>query len=982
MKKLKMFLPICLLALALSLCLSACNDSRSTTPPQTTPPQTTPAPQEIVIDGEYVILSGSRATVASADVFDVFDAVRMLTGKNVAMKNDSSAAAAKEIIVGDTSRPESADARALIESLTESSDTGVWVILAVGEKLVVTGNNPDATKMAIDHLLANYFTSERGAKFPENLCKTGTYSISGRQQELDRLEAERLEREYAEKMADIKAALDKLPATIGSTQTISHSYPTPSVRPTANQHPRVMVSDDMIPELLEELEHENAIEAKQALLEYVAKDPVQYDYGVLANNSDNWDWAAMAYIEANAYYYLLTGDELYGYRAIVLIQNFINTVAIDNSLAYREYGYTMMVAGEVYDWCYDLLTAQDKTRIINGVLTNVAPGLEIGFPPKSQGAVVGHGSEAQLLRDYFTFAIAVADECPELYDCVMGRIESQYVPVRNYYYQSGMYMAQGNTYSMYRYQFDVTAQHLYRVMTGGASLFEGDMAAVGRTFIYNLRPDNSLLRLGDDTGERSDSYTMSSYRTLLYWVGYVCSDPISLSEATRLGGYSAFVNNDQSLSVVQFLCIFDPDLEPSSREELPLAVYNGSPVGQIIAHSKWSGVDAVLLYMKIGETYTANHEHKDVGQFQIYYKGILASDAGFYEGYGGEMHNYTRSSLAHNTLLIYDPNEDVGSGFNVGGQISRDDGESTTLASWLNKWNTTRATVIGHEIAYHTDNTLDYTYIAGDITEAYAPEKADEVLRYMYGVFTGDAETPLVFFVFDKITASDPSLKKTFLLQCEREPLQSGDLTILRSKNGGMLVNRTLPLGSKDVSIEVVEGAYKLLDGTTAESNRPEANHDSLSLEKGWGRIEISPELGNRTDYMLNVMYVADDNTAGASPTYAEAIAYENSSVAGASILGYAVFFSKTVDRLSYRFEIEGSGEGEIGYSIAGVVAGEWSVYASDGSLVCTATASEEGGLLHFKAPAGSYTLVAPGDSLADHPGDGVYPDPYAVSAN
>ena len=130
---------------------------------------------------------------------------------------------------------------------------------------------------------------------------------------------------------------------------------------------------------------------------------------------------------------------------------------------------------------------------------------------------------------------------------------------------------------------------------------------------------------------------------------------------------------------------------------------------------------------------------------------------------------------------------------------------------------------------------------------------------------------------------------------------------------------------------------------------------------------------------MLNVMYVADDNTSEASPVYAEAVAYENMDVVGASLLGYAVFFSRTAERISSRFDVCGSGEGELSYSVAGVSAGVWSVYDASGALVTEAEASEEGGILHFSAPAGVYTLIAPGGNISDIPGDGVFPDPYGI---
>ena len=54
----------------------------------------------------------------------------------------------------------------------------------------------------------------------------------------------------------------------------------------------------------------------------------------------------------------------------------------------------------------------------------------------------------------------------------------------------------------------------------------------------------------------------------------------------------------------------------------------------------------------------------DLGHFSIYYKGHLALDSGIYQGkdadngWGKENYvNYYSRTIAHNSLLIYDPDE-------------------------------------------------------------------------------------------------------------------------------------------------------------------------------------------------------------------------------------------------------------------------------------------------------------------------------------
>lgn len=134
--------------------------------------------------------------------------------------------------------------------------------------------------------------------------------------------------------------------------------------------------------------------------------------------------------------------------------------------------------------------------------------------------------------------------------------------------------------------------------------------------------------------------------------------------------------------------------------------------------------------MKIGEQWAANHHHLDAGTFQIYYKGILATDTGIYDAYGTSHDvNWNKETISHNGLLIYDPNEKInGNAVNSGGQrrpgrrAEHDGGVADRRVpygrgDWRGVW--PRPWV-----------EPEYSYISGDITAAYS-DKADEVRRSM-----------------------------------------------------------------------------------------------------------------------------------------------------------------------------------------------------------------------------------------------------------
>ena len=356
--------------------------------------------------------------------------------------------------------------------------------------------------------------------------------------------------------------------------------------------------------------------------------------------------------------------------------------------------------------------------------------------------------------------------------------------------------------------------------------------------------------------------------------------------------------------------------------------------------------------MKLGEKYAANHEHRDAGQFQIFYKKILASESGFYDRYGSPVDaHYSKQTIAHNCILIHDPTEDTLNFPNTGGQKYRGN-ESHDLDVWLERGElqTNRAELLGHYLDEDENGCPNCVYLAGDLTSAYAPQKAEEVLRYMHGIFTKNPEHPLLFFVYDRITATDESFKKTFLLHFEAEPTVNEDVTVI--ENGGTLVCRTLLPHRKERVTEVIEGSF-VINGESLKMERNYKIHSTM--EKGWGRLEVSPTLGRKTDEFFHAMYVTDE---GKTKEIAPAALYECDEVVGASLLGSCVFFARGKNPVSHSFAISGKGEGELDFYVGGLASGVWLVRDASGRSVKAQLVSKDSGFLSFRAPAGIYTLT------------------------
>jgi hypothetical protein len=84
--------------------------------------------------------------------------------------------------------------------------------------------------------------------------------------------------------------------------------------------------------------------------------------------------------------------------------------------------------------------------------------------------------------------------------------------------------------------------------------------------------------------------------------------------------------------------------------------HDGSPEGGVVLiRSAWDDPNGTLLWFK-ASSYPFVHDHRDQGSFQIYKRGWLAIDSGQYEE-TTHRGNYTYRTVAHNSLLIYRPDE-------------------------------------------------------------------------------------------------------------------------------------------------------------------------------------------------------------------------------------------------------------------------------------------------------------------------------------
>jgi hypothetical protein len=149
-------------------------------------------------------------------------------------------------------------------------------------------------------------------------------------------------------------------------------------------------------------------------------------------------------------------------------------------------------------------------------------------------------------------------------------------------------------------------------------------------------------------------------------------------------------------------------------------------------------------------------------------------------------------------------------------------------------------------------------------------------------------------------------------------------------------------------------GSYNASTSQNYLINGKQCVPSSNSDDGHWGRVEIIYATPKASVTFMNVLYVTDKgNTNAASVVSIEdAIGLEGGIFEGR----IAGLFATSRVGADETLSCTTSGEGYLDYYVSGVAAGEWSV-SVNGADYGTYTATEEGGLLTFTAPAGKITI-------------------------
>ncbi len=733
-------------------------------------------------------------------------------------------------------------------------------------------------------------------------------------------------------------------------------------------HPRLFLRTSDIPALKERLK---TPQARQTLdvLQQLAKDRTPEEEEAELRHDFRYYYkmrGVTSRAQLQALDYLTSGNKRQARRAITSMLDTLRTTNFINrggDLS-RASGVMLMVGAMVYDWCYDQMKESEKQAYVSEFI-RIAGTMECGYPPRDNQPIAGHPSEWMIMRDMLSAGIAIYDEYPDMYNYVIKMLFEKYIPVRNYFY-AGQNYHQGTNYMHVRMTCDLYLLWIMDKM-GAGNIYDPAQQFVLYDIIYRRRPDGVLLPAGDDYPQPRPSLLTMPVPMMLASSYY--KDPYLAYEFELNPHIDALGNEVMNHCLIHELLWRDYDLKPKSPDSLPLTRYSGSPFGWMIARTGW-GSNSVIAEMKINEQFVGNHQHMDGGSFQIYYKGPLALDAGAYSGSSGGYNsennkNYFKRTIAHNSLLVYDPDEkfacwSYGDGGktrfadNDGGQRMPGEGWKTCndMDSLLSEEYTV-GRVLAH--GFGPDAKLpDYSYLKGDITKAYT-KKVKEVKRSFVFLNLEDETVTAALIIFDKIVSSNPDFKKYWLLHNIDEPFIDGNTFIVtRTKNGdtGMLHNSVLLPSGDEVRLEKVGGFGKecWVFGKNYPNDAMPPYPDPAN-ERGAWRMEVSPVKPVAENYFLNVMQVADNTCKKLNKVKR----LDGVRIVGVQISDRVVTFSKDTTPLSGHFQLKVEGEGILKFVITDLKPGNWQVLKDGDVYLPIQEVKSDDGILYFEGMAGEY---------------------------
>jgi hypothetical protein len=468
--------------------------------------------------------------------------------------------------------------------------------------------------------------------------------------------------------------------------------------------------------------------------------------------------------------WLLTGDESFARRAVDEMRR-VRLPAANNSRPYFDYVRRSLA----FDWLYGspLFDAALKDQVAAELVGGAEHILTLqGLADPANASFHNHSIRELALATFAAVACeghpSVSARVPPLLASVRRSLDnmletSDLVAPSGSYHESMDYM---------RITFAPLAMlaELRRTTTGEDPARRwGVFPSMVAGYLYKVLPDGSTAR--DDDNEFPHLDAVDSM--VLGYAVHRFKDPYAAWYLKQSG----WLPDKWRLPVLQFLwsdgAVLPRDPRAAKPEELPRQrLFPG--VGHVVMRGGWDA-GATWIEFTCGP-YFAKHDHLDTNQFTIFHKGYLALDTGadYTDTESPHYLNYYRRTVAHNTLLVYQPGETFFWGENLW-PASNDGGQRMDSSRFWNSvrslddWERTRDLWDRGRVEAYEARPGVYTYARGNGTASYQPAKVKRFVRELLWLEGAD-----VLFVADDVRAADASFRKAWLLHGVNAPAVEG----------------------------------------------------------------------------------------------------------------------------------------------------------------------------------------------------------------
>jgi len=368
---------------------------------------------------------------------------------------------------------------------------------------------------------------------------------------------------------------------------------------------------------------------------------------------------------------------------------------------------------------------------------------------------------------------------------------------------------------------------MWRVATG-QDLFKRSSFFRGQSVwhAYGLRPDTGTFARSEDCP--SGYKPGGNLKTFMHILAARLNDPLAEWLAQRY----AWRYPQQGWKEILWR---NPKLKAKSPKELGLPLAACFPkLGHVYFRTGWGRKDAAFALFQCGPFY-AGHQHLDNNTFVIHKLGSLAIDSGTND-YTSHRANYYCRTVAHNGVLVFDPQETfsarVWGGRGTGG--SNDGGQMRAGGlSRVGQWKPGCPSDIGRIVRFVSGK--HFAMCVGDATRSYSPEKVRKALRTFYHLRPGPsgAESVDTFLVFDRVEPVRKGLGATWVIHSIEKPVVEG-ATFTITRRGGKLLGRVIVPGKPKLTLVGGPGKESFVNGRNYPPTKKKPDR-----EAGAWRIEF-----------------------------------------------------------------------------------------------------------------------------------------------